>query len=59
MIPEELRTLYDAMLAANVAYKRADPDVVHIAHAEFKAVRFRYNVACGEYVAKLLESGNE
>lgn len=57
MIPEELRTLYDAMLAANAAYKRADPDVVHIAHAEFKAARFRYNVACGEYVAKLLENG--
>ncbi len=26
-----------------------------IAHAEYKASRFRYNVACGEYVAGLLE----
>ncbi|UNY40234.1 hypothetical protein KLEP174_gp44 [Pseudomonas phage vB_PcuM_ KLEP17-4] len=55
MIPSHLRDLLNAMIAASEAYKRADPDVVHIAHAEFKAARFRYNVACGEYVAEQLE----
>ena len=54
----DLRPLYESMLAADREYKRAEPDVVHIAHAEFKAARFRYNVACGEYVAELLENEN-
>lgn len=52
---EPLRQLQAAMAAAEREYRRAEPDVVHIAHAEFKAARFRYNVACGEYVAGLLE----
>jgi len=55
MTLEELRPLHDAMLAADKDYKRAEPDVVHIAHAELKARRFKFNSAAGEYVAELLE----
>lgn len=53
----ELRALYADMLAKDSAYKKADPMVVHIAHAELKAARFRYNRAAGEYVAGLLVGG--
>ena len=53
---ENLRTLHAAMLEAQHEYNRADPDVVHIAHAEYKAAKFRYNVAAGEYVAALLDA---
>lgn len=53
----ELRALFADMLAADQAYKKADPMVVHIAHAELKAARFRYNRAAGEYVAGLLGDG--
>ncbi|MNR65652.1 hypothetical protein D3C85_1887930 [compost metagenome] len=52
---DELRALHTAMVAAHQAYCRSPADEVHIAHAEYKAARFRYNVACGEYVAGLLE----
>lgn len=52
---EPLRELFEAMKAAHVAYTKAEPDEVHIYFAEHKAARFRYNVAAGEYVAKLLE----
>lgn len=51
----QLRTLHADMLATHKAYIKSPPDEVHIAHAEYKAARFRYNVACGEYVAGLLE----
>ena len=56
MTIETLRTLHAAMLEAQREYNRADPDVVHIAHAEYKAAKLRYNVACGEYVAEFLEN---
>jgi hypothetical protein len=56
MTLEELRHLYEAMLAADREYKRAEPDVVHIASAEFKAARFAFNRAAGEYVVDLLEA---
>ena len=52
----DLRQLQTAMILAELEYKRADPDVVHIAHAELKAKRFAYNGAAGEYVSELLES---
>lgn len=55
----ELRTLYEEMLAADQAYKKADPLEVHHAHAALRAARFRYNRACGEYVAELLEVEDE
>ena len=55
MTLSDLRTLYAAMLEADKEYKRAEPDVVHIAHAELKARRFKFNSAAGEYVAELLE----
>lgn len=52
----DLRPLYEAMLAADREYRRAEPDVVHIAHAALKDRRFAYNKAAGEYVAALLEA---
>ena len=52
----DLRPLYEAMLAADREYKRADPDEVHIAHAALKARRFAYCKAAGEYAAQLLEA---
>lgn len=55
MTLETLRTLYAAMLEADQEYKRAEPDVVHIAHAALKARRFAFNRAAGEYVSALLE----
>ena len=55
MTLSDLRALYAAMLEADKEYKRAEPDVVHIAHAELKARRFKFNSAAGEYVAELLE----
>lgn len=51
----DLRPLYESMLAADREYKRAEPDVVHIAHAELKVRRFAYCKAAGEYVSELLE----
>ncbi len=51
----DLRQLQNAMILAELEYKRADPDVVHVAHAELKAKRFAYNRAAGEYVSELLE----
>lgn len=56
MTLEELRPLHDAMLAADLEYKRAEPDDVHIANAALKARRFAYCKAAGEYVAALLEA---
>ena len=56
MTLHELRPLYEAMLAADREYKRAEPDDVHIAHAVLKARRFGFNKAAGEYVAALLEA---
>ena len=56
MTLSDLRPLYEAMLAADREYKRADPDEVHIAHADLKARRFGFNKASGEYVAGLLEA---
>jgi hypothetical protein len=56
MTLEELRPLYEAMLAADREYKRAEPDVVHIAHAALKARRFAFNRAAGEYVVDSLEA---
>jgi hypothetical protein len=50
-----LHTLRAAMIEANRAYLKSPPEDVHIAHAEYKAARARYNVACGEYVTGLLE----
>ena len=55
MTLSELRTLYTATLEADAAYKKADPDEVHNAHAALRAARFRYSRAGGEYVAMLLE----
>ena len=55
MTLDELRPLYEAMLAADREYKRAEPDEVHIAHATLKARRFGFNKAAGEYVAAMLE----
>jgi hypothetical protein len=55
MTLSELRTLYAAMLEADVAYKKADPLDVHNAHAALRAARFRYSRASGEYVAALIE----
>lgn len=55
MTLSDLRPLYEAMLAADREYKRAEPDDVHIAHAALKARRFAYNRASGEYAANLLE----
>lgn len=57
MTLEDLRTLFKEMLAADQAYKKADPLEVHHAHAALRAARLRYNRACGEYVAELLEDG--
>jgi len=55
MTLSELRTLYAAMLEADVAYKKADPSVVHIAYYTMRNARFEFNQAAGEYVAELLE----
>lgn len=55
MTISDLRPLYEAMLAADREYKRAEPDDVHEAHAALKARRFAFNKASGEYVAALLE----
>lgn len=55
MTLEDLRPLFSAMVEADREYRRAEPDVVHIAHAELKARRFAYNRAAGEYVAQLFE----
>jgi len=55
MTLDQLRAMHAEMLAANKAYKKSEPDVVHIAHAELKAKRFAFNRAAGEYVAGLLE----
>ena len=52
----ELRTLYATMIKAESAYKKADPLDVHNAYAALKAIRFSYNLAAGQYVAKLLEN---
>jgi hypothetical protein len=52
----DLRPLYESMLAADREYKRAEPDEVHIAHADLKAKRFAFNRAAGEYVVDLLEA---
>ena len=52
----DLLPLYEAMLAADREYKRAEPDDVHIAHAALKARRFGFNKAAGEYVAGLLDA---
>lgn len=59
MTLSDLRPLYEAMLAADREYKRAEPDDVHIAHAVLKARRFAYNRASGEYVAQLLEESEQ
>lgn len=56
---EPLRQLHAAMVAAERAYHRAEPDVVHHAHAALRSARFRYSRACGEYVAELLEVKDE
>lgn len=56
MTLSELRPLYEAMLAAEREYKRAEPDDVHNAQAALRARRFWFNRAAGEYVAKLLEA---
>ena len=55
MTLEDIRILFEEMIAADQAYKKADPLEVHHAHAALRAARFRYNRACGEYVAELLE----
>ena len=55
MTLETLRTLHAEMLAAHKAYTSAEPCEVHHDFAKYKAAKFRYNVACGEYVAQLLE----
>ena len=56
MTLSELSPLYEAMLAADREYKRAEPDDVHIAHAALRARRFAYNKAAGELVAEMLEA---
>lgn len=55
MTLEELNMRRAYMLEAEKEYKRAEPDVVHHAAAEFKAARFEFNRAAGEYVSELLE----
>lgn len=55
----DLRPLYEAMLAADREYKRAEPDEVHIAHAALKARRFGFNKASGELVAEMLEKSDD
>lgn len=52
---EPLRALHAAMIAAHQAYCRSPAEEVHYYHAAFKAARFAFNRACGEYVAGLLE----
>lgn len=56
---EDLRPLFAAMLAADLEYRRAEPDDVHIAHAELRAKRFAFNKAAGEFVAELLEKNDD